>query len=60
MWEVRHLEFGFGALAVFERIASGFWESSPQAVCLGQELGRGVGRRRGRLRTECPTPAGWA
>lgn len=44
MWEVRHLEFGFGTLPTFERIASDFWESPPQAVCFGRgwaEVGGG-------------------
>lgn len=58
MWEGRHLEFGFGTLATFERVASDFWESPLQVGCSGQGLGRG--RRMGRLRMESATPAGRA
>ena len=52
------MQFGFGTLDTFERVASDFWESPLQVGCSGQGLGRG--RRRGRLRMESTTLAGRA
>ena len=43
MWEGRHLEFGFGTLATFERIPSDFWESPLQIGSSGQGLGEAGG-----------------
>lgn len=54
MWEGRHLKFGFGTLAPFERIASDFRESPLQAGCSGQGLGGG-----GRRGSGWKTPPGW-
>lgn len=60
MWEGRHLEFGFGTLATFERIAV----SSGRALCRLAALVRAwaeaeVGGRR-RLRMESTALAGRA